>query len=132
MTEVLIPQDPQGVVVDWLRDYLIPHLPSLEGFTVGGTYLKPGITPNKYIRVMVVGNAEYQRVGDRTSVRIQIWRQGSEKERNAIAREILAFMRAKLAGRLEAGPFSVQDPADSNQHLAQFEVSLLLIGKAKT
>jgi len=132
MTEVPIPQDPLQLITDWLREYLIPLLPSLSGFTTGGTYLKPGVTPDRYIRVMLVGNQDYQRVGDRVSVRIQVWRAGTEHERNMIANEILAFLRAKLAGRKEAGPFSVPDPADSTKHLSQFEVSLLLIGKGQT
>lgn len=129
MTPILYPVDPIEFTTDWLRDYLIPLLPSLSGFTTGGTYLKAGVTPNHYIRVMDVGSQDYQRVGDRASVRVQVWRDGTEQERTAIAREILAFMRAKLAGRKEAGPYSVPDPADSTKHLTQFEVSLLLIGK---
>lgn len=125
----LIPQDGMAYVTEWLTDYLIPLLPSLSGFKVGGTYLEPGVTPDKYIRITVSGNADYQRVGDRMSFRVQVWRDGSDRERNKIANEILAFMRAKLAGRKESGPFDAPDPADSTKHLSQFEVSVLLIGK---
>ena len=132
MTEILYSQDPQDLITQWLKREVFPVFPSMAGFTTGGTYLKPGVTPDKYVRVMLVGGQDYQRVGDRYSVRFQIWRAGSEKERNAIAREILAYARAKLAGRLEAGPYSVPDPADSTKHLTQFEVSILLIGKART
>ena len=64
----LIPQDGMAYVTEWLTDYLIPLLPSLSGFKVGGTYLEPGVTPDKYIRITVSGNADYQRVGGKTSL----------------------------------------------------------------
>lgn len=128
MTELLVPQDALDHAVNWTRD-LVARVPDLAGFTVGGTQLKAGVTPAKHIRVMVVGSGDYHRVGDRVSLRFQIWREGPEKLRNSAANQVLAHTRASLIGRKEAGPVTLPDPADNTKHLTQFEVSVLMIGK---
>ena len=127
MSSIVVPVDPIDLVVTWLKT-LVTQVPDLAGLSVGGTMLTPGVTPDNYIRVMIVGNSDYHRVGDRVSVRIQVWKSGTEKRRNSITNQILAHTRAKLAGRKEAGPFSIPDQADPTKYLTQFEVSILLIG----
>ena len=125
---VLVPQDALDVAVRWAQD-LVTRVPDLAGFTVGGTQLQEGVTPDKHIRIMVVGSSDYERVGDRTSLRFQVWRTGTEKARNSVANQVLAHARASLYGRKESGPVTLPDPADKTKHLTQFEVSVLLIGK---
>ena len=124
---LVMPVDPIEYATNWLEG-LKTRVTDIADYTIGGTQLAPGVTPEKHIRVMVVGNQDYHRVGDRVSLRFQVWRSGTEKARTAIANQLLAHARASLGGRKEAGPFSVPDQADPTKHLSQFEVSILLIG----
>lgn len=125
---VLVPQDALAIATDWAKE-LTTRVPDLAGFTVGGTNLTPGVTPAKHIRITVVGSGDYHRVGDRVSLRFQVWREGTEKERNSVANQVLAHTRASLYARKESGPVSLPDPADRTKSLTQFEVSVLLIGR---
>lgn len=131
---VLIPRDPVAYVVAWvmdLRDRTVGPIAELAGFTVSGDSLEPGVTPTRHIRVSLVGNEDYQRIGDRYSVRLQVWRDGTNVERNQIANLLLGLARAKLMARKETGPIPMPDPANPAVTLSQMEISVLLIGEAQ-
>ena len=128
---VLIPQDPVAHVVAWildLRDRPVAPIAELAGFTVSGDSLEPGVTPTRHIRVSLIASDDYQRIGDRHSVRLQLWREGTNVERNQVAALLLGLARAKLMARKENGPIPMPDPANPAVTLSQMELSVLLIG----
>lgn len=104
----------------------VASVSNLSGFK-HGTKLEAGTTPTKYIRYDLVGGSGEDRVGDRVTIRFQVWLDGPEKERNRAANILIAQLLA-VRGRKTSGPVSLPDPADPMRSLTQFTVQLLLIG----
>lgn len=132
MAQVLIPRDAVGTVVQWLTDLRSSGLyRELTGMTITGEALTPGETPVNTIRVSLVGSDPVERIGDRDSVRVQIWQSGSVKARIGTARLISGLARAKLAARIEAGPLSLPDPSSAGVTLSQLEFAITTIGESR-
>lgn len=124
---IVVPVDPIDLVVKLLNQEVMPIL-GYAGMKAGGPRLTPGVTPNNYVRVSVVGNQDYHRVGDRVAIRVQVWKSGPDSTRNKVANELIAQLRARLVGRKDAGPISLPDQATPTTYLTQFEMTILLIG----
>ena len=123
---LVIPADPEKVVVDFIHD-LIPTLPDLNGWTVS-TVIPAGVTPVKRIAVRSIGGSDEQVVADRPRVDIRVWGDGTEANRSRIARLLLAHLRRQFRCRVFASPVPLSDPADNTKMLTLFTVELLLRG----
>lgn len=113
--------------VDRIIAAAITSVSNLSGFG-RGTRIPAGKTPARFIRYELVGGQDVHRVGDRAEIRVQVWLDGPDRERNRVAGILLAHLRSKM-GRKTSGPVNLPDPADVTKSLTQFTVSVLLIGK---
>lgn len=128
---VVVPADPEQVVVDFIHDELIPTLADLSGWTVS-TRIAAGETPVNHIAVRSVGGSDEQVVADRFRVDVRVWADGTlrtEGKRSRVARLLLAHLRRKFRVRLFASPVPLPDPADPTKTLTLFTVELLLKGQ---
>ena len=132
MSQLVIPKDAVGLVVAWLINLRASGVyRELNGMTITGDSLTPGVTPESTIRVSLVGSNEYQRIGDRDSVRVQVWKSGTNRDRAAVVRLISGLARAKLAARIESGLVHLPDPVTRGVTLSQLEFSITTIGESR-
>lgn len=127
---VVVPADPEKVVVDFIHDDLIPTLSDLNGWTVS-TRITTGTTPKNHIGVRSVGGSDEQVVADRARVDVRVWADGTtatEAQRSRVSRLLLAHLRRQFRCRLFAAPVPLPDPADTTKTLTLFTVELLLRG----
>lgn len=123
---LVITGDPTAAILGLLPG-IIARVPDLTGFTVG-TEIPPGVTPERFIRVGLVGELEYEATGIvEADLRIQIWVTGDEF-RQSVARQLMAHLRASARTRTVSGPVNLPDPVNPTTLLTQFTVSLLVKG----
>lgn len=127
---LVIPADPELVVVNFIHDELIPSLSDLTGWTVS-TRVPDGQTPRRHIGVRSVGGSDEQFVADRYRIDVRVWADGTvstEVERSRVARMLLAHLRRRFRARLFASPVPLPDPVDPTKTLTLFTIELLLKG----
>lgn len=120
---LVITSDPVAWVLARLPD-LIDRVPDLVGFHAGHS-IEPGVTPDRFIRVSLLGETEFEATGlIEADIRLQIWASGDQR-RQSVARQLLAHMRASMRAQVVAWPLDLPDPTDPTILLTQIVVSVL-------
>lgn len=131
---VIVPKDAEKVVTDAVKvviDAGALPTPPVGSAWKRGTTVTPGVTPQWFIQVRMIGGDDEQRVATRPLVDLRVWADGTsatEATRSLAARTLLGHLQSSLRCGVFALPVPLPDPADPSKIHTLFTVQLLTKG----
>jgi hypothetical protein len=131
---VVVQQDPEKILTDFVKTVIdagyLPTPPAGSAWK-RGTTVAPGVTPQWFIQVRMVGGESDSRVSERPMVDLRVWTDGTaatEATRSSAARILHARIQQAFPCRTFSLPVPLPDPVDPSKVHTLFTVQLLTRG----